>query len=109
VSPNIDAIYFYTGKGWSYKQVGQECAQTKADFEDYALRHLIRPPVPRLSKGGWAQVKLIGEKVMGYSWDGVELKDSYKLTGKALVRVVTAHETYDYPLNLDVEANEIPF
>jgi hypothetical protein len=54
-------------------------------------------------------VKLIGEKVMGYSWDGVELKDSYKLTGKALVRVVTAHETYDYPFNLDVEANEIPF
>jgi hypothetical protein len=42
---------------------------------------------------------------------GVKLSETwyYKLTGKALVRVVTAHETYDYPLNLDVEANEIPF
>src|SRR3569623_2137816 len=24
-SPNIDAIYFYTGKGWTYKQDGQDC------------------------------------------------------------------------------------
>lgn len=109
VSSNIDAIYFYTGKGWRYKQDGQDCAQTKADFEDYALRHLIRSPVPRLSKGGWAQVKLVGEKIMGYSYEGKELKDSYKLTGRSVVRIVTSKETYDYPLNLDVEVSEFPF
>ncbi len=70
---------------------------------------MIRSPVPRLPKDGWAQVKLIGTKVLGYTWDGVDLKDSYQLTGKAVVRVQTAHETYDYPLNLDVEVFEIPF
>ena len=109
VSPNIEAIYFYTGKGWSYKQDGQECAHTKADFEDYVLRHLIRSPVQRLAKDGWAQIKLVGEKVMGYSWNGNELKDEYQLTGKALVRVVTGRETYDYPLSLEVEVCEFPF
>lgn len=108
-SPNIDAIYFYTGKGWLYKQDGQDCAQTTADYEDYVLRHLIRSPVPRLSKNGWAQVKLVGEKVMGYSYEGRELKDSYKLTGRAVIQVVTSREIYDYPLNIDVEASEFPF
>src|SRR6185437_14105785 len=81
VSPNIEAIYLYTGKKWSYKQDGQDCAQTSADYGDYALRHLVRSPVPRLPKDGWAQVKLVGQKVMGYSWEGKELQDSYKLSG----------------------------
>jgi hypothetical protein len=107
-SPNIEAIYFYTGKRWAYKQDGQDCPQTKADFEDYELRHLIRPPLTRLTKNGWGQVKLVGEKVC-YKWDGHEIKDSYKLSGKALVRVVTERETYDYPLNLEIEVSEMPF
>lgn len=109
VSPNIEAIYFYTGKGGSYTQDGQECPQTSGDVEDYPLRHLIRPPVPRLARDGWAQVKLVGKKVLGYTWDGKELEDSYKLSGRALIRVVTVRDTYDYPLNLDVEVSEIPF
>ena len=108
-SPNIEAIYFYTGKGWSYKQDGQDCAQTSGDVDDFDARHLIRSPVPRLAKDGWAQVKLVGEKVMGYKWAGAELKDTYKLAGRALIRVVTEHSTYDYPLNIEVEVSEFPF
>jgi hypothetical protein len=38
---------------------------------------------------------------MASSWRGEEIKGSYRLTGKASIRVVTARETYDYPLNLE--------
>lgn len=108
-SPNIEAMYFFTGSDWSYTQDGQECPQTKGDVADYALCHLIRSPVPRLAKDSWAQVKLVGKKVLGYSWQGNELHDSYKLTGRSLVRVATERGAYDYPLNLDVEVSVFPF
>lgn len=109
ISPDIEAIYFYTGDGWIYKQDGQDCPKTKADFEDYSLKHMIKSPVSRLPKDGWAQIKLIGEKVMARSWNGDEIKDSYKLSGKALVRVLTANSTFNYPLNMDLEVEEFPF
>jgi len=108
-SPDIEAIYFYMGKAWSFRQDNQECAQTKSDLEEFHLRHLIRSPVRRLTKDGWAQVKLVGEKLMGYSWQGKELQDSYQLTGRALVRVLSARETYEYPLSLEVEVSYLPF
>ncbi|MGJ0534443.1 hypothetical protein [Methylocystis sp.] len=108
-SPNIDAIYFYTGGGWKFKQDGHDCAATKAEFEGYSLRHMLKVPLSRVPKGGWAQIKLEGEKTMAATWEGRELKDSYKLTGKALVRVMTENDTYDYPLNLDLEVSEFPF
>lgn len=109
ISPDIEAIYFYTGGGWAYKQDGQDCPKTKADFEDYTLKHLIKSPVARLPRGGWAQVKLIGEKVIAWSWKGDEIKDSYKLSGKALIRVLTANSVFDYPLNIELEVAEFPF
>jgi hypothetical protein len=108
-SPDIETTYFYSGKGWSFRQDNQECAQTSSDIPGFKTRHLIRPPVRRLTKGAWAQIKLVGEKVMGYSWEGTELKDSYRLTGTTVVRVIAARGTYDSPINLDVEASEFPF
>nr|WP_249208546.1 nucleoside 2-deoxyribosyltransferase [Acetobacter okinawensis] len=108
-SPDIDAIYFYTGKGWSFTQDGQECAQTSASLHDYTHRHMIRSPVSRLPANGWAQVKLVGKKILGATWDGSELQNSYKLVGRVLVRVVTARDNYDYTLNLDVSIDDMPF
>lgn len=102
-------MYFYTSDKWSYNQDNQECAKTNSDLQEYKLRHLIRSPVRLLTRNGWSQVKLIGEKVMASKWEGQEVKSSYLLSGKALVRVVTARDPYDYPFNLLVKVEEFPF
>lgn len=108
-SPTIEAIYFYTGKGWKYKQDGQDCAQTEADVKGYSLRHMIRPPVSRLVKAGWAQVKIVGEKVLEFKWDVKEFKDSYPMAGRVLIKIVTEWDSYEYPLSIDTEIVEFPF
>jgi hypothetical protein len=64
-SPDIDAIYLYTGPGWTYTQDGVECPSAPTD--DNRLRHFLRSPVPRLGKGGWAQIKLQGRKRLASS------------------------------------------
>jgi hypothetical protein len=108
-SPEIETIYFYTGKGWRFTQDNQECLNTISDLTEYKLRHLIRSPVRRVIKGSWSQVKLVGQKVLAYSFDGEELKDSYRLTGRAVVRVITATETFENIINLEVAVDETPF
>lgn len=65
--------------------------------------------MPRLAKGGWGQIKLIGEKIVGTAFKGEKLKDSYELTGVALLRVSTARGDFDSSINLKVVADEIPF
>jgi hypothetical protein len=65
--------------------------------------------VRRFTKGDWAQVKLVGEKVVASSWNGEEIKEKYRLIGRSVVRVVTSDSTYDYQIDLDVEAEDIPF
>jgi hypothetical protein len=108
-SPEIETMYFYTSKGWSFSQDNQECPNTVSDLSEYQIRHLIRSPVRRVMKGGWAQVKLVGRKVLAYSFNGEELKDSYRLTGKSVVRVVTTTETFENLINLEVVVDEFPF
>jgi nucleoside 2-deoxyribosyltransferase len=111
ISPDIYGIYFYTGKGWDFKQDGQECLQSDADSnsQGFKIRHLIRAPMPRLTKGGWAQIKLVGKKMVATAFKGEELKDAYELTGVALLRVSTAKGDFDTLINLKVTADEIPF
>ena len=76
------------------------------------MRHLIKLPVRRLNpRGGWAQAKVKGEKIIAYIWDqeGKKFEDKYNVKGRSLVRVVTARNIYDkeFPMNVDVE--EFPF
>jgi nucleoside 2-deoxyribosyltransferase len=108
-SPDIDAIYFYGGPDWRYRQDGHECPEAKSDIPDYRSRYLVRPPLPRLTHGGWAQIKLVGEKNIATAYSGEKLKDEYELTGRALVRIVTKRGNFDYALNLTVKISEFPF
>lgn len=107
-SPEIESMYFYTGKGWSFTQDSQECPSTKADLPDFPSRHFIRPPVRRLPANGWAQVRLGGTKLLEFSADG-KLQDKYKVAGKSLIRVVTSEEISDFPITLDIDVDEFPF
>jgi hypothetical protein len=107
-SPEIDAIYFYTGRGWSFVQEGQACHSTDSDERDFARRHFLRVPLRRLPSQAWAQVKITGKKWLAYG-KKEELKDKYRLTGRTLVRIITADGTFDHPVTMDLEVEEFPF
>lgn len=106
---DLEAIYFYTGKGWTIKQDGRICPSTESDVPGFAVRHFLTPPVRRLPKKAWAQLKFIGERYLAFATAGDELKDSYKVVGKAQVRLMTAEGFFDYPTRIEVECDDIPF
>jgi hypothetical protein len=107
-SPEIEAMYLYTGRGWKFSQDGQQCVSTASDYTGYVDRHFLKPPVRRLHAAGWAQVKLSGSKWVAFG-PAKELKDKYRLTGRTLLRISTTEGSYDYPINIDLEVDELPF
>ena len=106
-SPDINGMYFYTGPKWSFKQDQQECPKSEVDERGFKLRHFIRAPMPRLAKGGWAQVKLIGTKIVATAFKGEKLEDSYELTEIALLRVSTERGDFDTSISLKVVADRL--
>lgn len=108
-SAEIDAIYFYSRKGWSLRQDGKECPSTDSDLPDFSARHFLTPPVRRLNKNSWAQMKFSAKRILALASKGQELKDSYRLTGKSLIRLVTVEGNFDYEFPLDVSVDEVPF
>lgn len=108
-SPDIDAIYFYTGDGWKFSQDGQECNSTNSDLREFKMRHFLRAPVRRLGRDGWAPIKIIGKKVVATAFRGEVLEDSYALTGFSLVKVKTDRGDFDSRVDLKVSADDIPF
>lgn len=65
--------------------------------------------MPRLAKGGWAQIKLEGRKLLASTYLGQVLEDSYKLNGFVLIRVSTAKGNLDTTINLTLKLDDIPF
>lgn len=108
-SADIEAIYFYCGGGWLIYQDGKECSNTHSDLQDFKSRHFLTSPIRKLHKNSWAQLQFRSEKILAWIHDGDELKDSYRLSGKSLIRLVTSEGNFDYELSLDVEVNELPF
>jgi hypothetical protein len=110
MSPDIDAIYLYTGPGWTYKQDQNECPSAPSDIQGAnGLRHFLRSPLPRLARGGWAQIRLDGNKLLASTHRGQVLEDKYKLAGHIRVRISTAKGNLDSILNLALEIEEFPF
>jgi nucleoside 2-deoxyribosyltransferase len=109
ISDEIEAIYFYTSNGWSYRQEGQECAVSKSDLAEYAQRHFLKSPIRRLQKDGWAQIKICGQKQIASVLRGEVLHDSYRLSGNSLVRLVTQKRIFDHKLFLDLVIDDLPF
>jgi nucleoside 2-deoxyribosyltransferase len=108
-SSELEAIYLYTGRGWDFTQDGQDCLSTASDIPDYNMRHFMKPPVRRLHAGAWAQIKLVGSKILAYSLGGNKLEDKYRATGRILVRIITPEGTFDYPIKVDIMIEEFPF
>jgi nucleoside 2-deoxyribosyltransferase len=108
-SSEIDAIYFYSNRGWTLRQDGKDCPTTDSDLPDFPARHFLTPPVRRLNRNSWAQLKFAAKRILAFATEGQELKDSYRLTGRALIRLVTVDGNYDYEFPLDVTIDEMPF
>lgn len=108
-SPEIEAIYFYTGLGWEFTQENQTCASTTASAGECKVRHFVRAPVARLSPGAWAPIVLKGRKRVWSKFAGDELKDKYRMAGKTVLEIVTSEGNYRENINIDVEVDEFPF
>jgi nucleoside 2-deoxyribosyltransferase len=108
-SPELEAVYLYTGRGWTVSQEQQECPSTKSDLAEFQYRHFLKPPVRILHAGSWAQIKLNLKKYIDFARDGKKLQDKYRVVGRTLVRLSTSEGVFDYPIHLDVTVDEIPF
>ncbi len=108
-SAEIDAIYFYANRGWRLRQDGKECSSTDSDLSGFGTRYFLTPPVRRLNRNSWAQVKFTAERTLAFATRGQEFKDEYRITGRSLIRLLTAEGNFDYDFPLDVTIDEIPF
>jgi len=113
LSPEIEAIYFDAGRGWKFKQDGQECAARVLDGHKNTVSHFIRSPVRRLQAKSWAEIKISGAKTLetryGRKNQGIVFKDTYKIAGRAKVRLLTSEGAFDFPIDLDIDVDEFPF
>ncbi|CAG9249958.1 nucleoside 2-deoxyribosyltransferase [Paraburkholderia caribensis] len=108
-SPEIEALYLYTRKGWTVKQDGKQCPVGSSDKEPYGARHFLTAPVRRLQKGNWAQINLSMKRTLAIATEGEAIKNKYRVKGKVCLRIVTASGDFDHDLMMDVEIDEIPF
>ena len=112
-SSEIEAIYFDTGRGWTFTQDGQECASRRIEGDKNLVSHFIRSPVRRLQAKSWAEIKITGDKTVDHKYGrenkDKEFQDKYKVAGRAKIRVVTNEGTFDFPIDLDIEVDEFPF
>lgn len=108
-SSEIEAIYFYSTKGWRLKQDGKDCPHTESDIPDFHIRHFITPPIRKLHKNSWAQLRFNSSRYLAFAKEGEELKDKYRVTGRSILRLVTPEGNFDYEISIDVECEEFPF
>lgn len=108
-SAEIEAMYFYSTKGWTLFEGDRECPSTDSDLPPFEKRHFLTPPVRRLQKKAWAQVPFTANKTLAWAFKGEELKDEYRVTGRSVLRLVTSERNYDYELPIDVTVDDIPF
>jgi nucleoside 2-deoxyribosyltransferase len=108
-SAEIEAIYFYSTKGWILSQDGNECPSTESDISDFDKRHFLTPPIRKLHKNSWAQLKFSSSKHLAFASKGEVLKNEYKVSGRTIIRLVTSEGNFDYELLIDVVCEEFPF
>ncbi len=109
VSPEITALYLYSGNFWNTLQDGKECAFTDSDIKPFKYRYFLRPPTSRIGKNAWCQVKCEGKKVLANAWIGDEIKHEYPVGGRGILRVVTDKGNYDHRFDFNIRINDVPF
>ncbi|MFY1846257.1 hypothetical protein [Achromobacter dolens] len=105
----IESVNLYVGDGWSFSQNGQEASKTDSDDPRFKVRHAFVPQMRRINPKGLTQLTAVGTKILAWATGETPLKDSYKMSGRIMVRIVTATRSYDFESTLEVDFNDIPF
>lgn len=108
-SAEIESIYFYSSKGWTLYQDGKECPSTDSDIQDFAQRHFLKSPIRKLHNNSWAQITFHSKKTLAWAFKGEELKSSYRISGRSILRLITSEGHFDYEITIDTTADESPF
>ena len=107
---DVQAMYFYTGNGWSFSQEGAVCASTKSDIPIFAQRHFVKPPMTKFAaRTAWARATILGRKTLATTFKGEPLLDAYSVAGTVLLRLQTNVGIADHEVLLKVSFDEIPF
>ena len=109
LSPEIESIYLYTGTNWTVYQDDKECPTTESDYPPYNHRYFLSHPVKRLQRAGWAQLRFTTSRCIATTFNGEELKDSYYIAGRSMLRLVMDKGTFDYDVPVKINVEEIPF
>ncbi|MEB0058298.1 hypothetical protein [Variovorax sp. LG9.2] len=105
----IESINLYTGNGWEFSQSGNTSPKTASDNALFAERHSFVSPMRRINPKGWCQLTVVGRKTLAITYGVAELKNTYTVQGKIMIRVVTADRSYDFASNITVEVNDLAF
>jgi hypothetical protein len=108
-SPEIEAIYLYTTDKWRFTLDGVDCPHSPVEGKKNSRRHFIKSPVPRLSPGAWAQVRVNGVKTVWYKWEKQELREKYTLSGALKLELSTSEGNFQLETNPTIEVEEFPF
>jgi len=108
-SPEIEAIYIYTTNMWHFKQGGEICPVTKVGEGRRTHKTFIKPPIPRLSPGAWAQLSLSGSRQLWTKWSGEKRHDTYSHSGSIIMEIQTSEGILTHDVPLAVEFDQVPF
>lgn len=76
---------------WHGHALGRSNAASQVGgLANFTQRHFLTAPLRRLQKGGWAQLKFSDKKTLAWATKGERLKDSYRVHGKAILKLVTS-------------------
>lgn len=105
----IESVNLYVGNGWTFSQNGQETSKTESDDPRFKFRHALVPQMRRINPKGWTQLSAVGSKILAWAREGSPLEDSYKISGRIMIRIVTATRSYDFESTLETDFDEVPF
>ena len=108
-SAEIENIYFYTGHPWEIRQDERDSPSTESDVPVHKRRYFIASPVKRLQRSGWAQLRFTARRAVASKFFGDELKESYQIAGRSMLRLVTNKGIFDHEISIDTVVMEIPF
>ena len=108
-SAEIENIYFYTGRHWQICQDEKDSPSTESDVPVYKRRYFMASPVKRLQRSGWAQLRFTARPAVASKIFGDELKESYQIAGRSMLRLVTDKGIFDHEISIDTVVMDIPF
>lgn len=109
LSPEITAVYLYTGNKWNVIFEGKECAFSDADIEPFKRRYSVPTANKRLGNNGWYQIKIKATRIIASAWRGEQIPSEYNVGGRGILRLETTEGNFDHEFDFNILLEDIPF